>query len=318
MSRYSDLPPLKDRAQGRWAGILSAIGIESNHLRPKHGPCPMCGGKDRFRFDDKEGRGTWICSHCGAGDGVDLVMRKSGCDFKEAARRIESVIGEAPQVAQRPAMSDGKQREERNKLWLGSKPVAKGDQVDRYLEARGVSLDLYPVCLRTGLRVMCTGEPMSFHPAMIALVHGADGRPATLHRTYLDEYGDKARVESPRRVMPGAHPKGSAVRLAPADLPILGIAEGIETALAASRLFGIPCWAALNAAMLDAWSPPEGVNEVFVFGDNDASFTGQNAAFSLAWRLTAQGIRARVEIPQLVGTDWNDALCSKVAPCLAP
>lgn len=310
MTHFSDLPPLKDRAQGRWAGILSAIGIESNHLRPKHGPCPMCGGKDRFRFDDKGGRGTWICSRCGAGDGVDLVMRKSGCDFKEAARRIESVIGQAAQIVHRPAMSDARQREDRNKLWLSAKPVAKGDQVDRYLLARGVALDLYPACLRTALRVTCTGEPASFHPALIALVHGVDGKPATLHRTYLDEIGGKAQVQSPRRVMPGPHPKGSAVRLSAAG-PILGIAEGIETALAASKLFEIPCWAALNAGMLDAWAPPEGVNEVFIFGDNDPSFAGQEAAYGLARRLTTQGIRARVEIPAFVGTDWNDALLAK-------
>ena len=37
------------------------------------GTCPMCGGKDRFRFDDKGGRGTWICSQCGAGDEIELV-----------------------------------------------------------------------------------------------------------------------------------------------------------------------------------------------------------------------------------------------------
>ncbi len=67
--------PLKDRALGRWRGILPALGVPAKALSNRHGPCPMCGGKDRFRFDDKGGRGTWICSQCGAGDGIELVKR---------------------------------------------------------------------------------------------------------------------------------------------------------------------------------------------------------------------------------------------------
>ena len=58
----------------------------------------MCGGKDRFRFDDKGGRGTWICSRCGAGDGIELVKRLLNVEFKEAARLIEQQIGAAPVI----------------------------------------------------------------------------------------------------------------------------------------------------------------------------------------------------------------------------
>ena len=78
--------PLKDRALGKWQGILPALGVPSKALSNRHGPCPMCGGKDRFRFDDKGGRGTWICSKCGAGDGIELVKRIQNVEFKEAAR----------------------------------------------------------------------------------------------------------------------------------------------------------------------------------------------------------------------------------------
>ncbi|WP_141028459.1 primase-helicase zinc-binding domain-containing protein, partial [Salmonella enterica] len=57
-------------AIGRWPYILSALGIKvpsAGH----HGACPACGGKDRFRLDDKAGRGTWFCNQCGHGDGLD-------------------------------------------------------------------------------------------------------------------------------------------------------------------------------------------------------------------------------------------------------
>lgn len=79
--------PLKDRARGRWHGILQALGVDRQFLNDKHGPCPVCGGKDRFRFDDRDHRGTFFCSFCGAGDGVTLVMRVKGLDFKTAAQK---------------------------------------------------------------------------------------------------------------------------------------------------------------------------------------------------------------------------------------
>ena len=59
----------------------------------------------------------------------------------------------------------------------------------------------------------------------------------------------------------------------------------------------MPVWAALNAATMQTWTPPADVTTVFVFGDNDASATGQAAAYTLAQRLKAKGIAAFVEIP---------------------
>jgi putative DNA primase/helicase len=50
----------------RWLDILTGLGVPAKFLRNKHGPCPMCGGKDRFRFDDKDGKGTFFCNGCGA------------------------------------------------------------------------------------------------------------------------------------------------------------------------------------------------------------------------------------------------------------
>lgn len=57
-------------ARGRWPVILQMLGVDVPD-GGRHGPCPKCEGKDRFRMDDLEGRGTWICSHCGHGDSLD-------------------------------------------------------------------------------------------------------------------------------------------------------------------------------------------------------------------------------------------------------
>src|SRR5215475_4805253 len=128
--------PLKDRAQGRWSRILPALGIGQTFLTGKHGPCPLCGGKDRWRWDNLEGRGTWICSKCGAGDGISLVMRKNGWEFSETAKRIEAVIGSTPTDAPKRARGDREKRDAMNKLWASSKVIDANDPSGRYLHRR--------------------------------------------------------------------------------------------------------------------------------------------------------------------------------------
>ncbi len=51
-----------ERARGRWSEILPRLGIDARFLRNRHGPCPLCGGKDRFRFDDRDGSGSYFCN----------------------------------------------------------------------------------------------------------------------------------------------------------------------------------------------------------------------------------------------------------------
>lgn len=309
--------PIWDRARGRWPGILAAVGIPAKSLRNRHGPCPMCGGKDRFRFDDKGGNGTWICNQCGAGNGVQLVQAFLKTDFKGAAQEIEKHLGDAAVLptatGQREA--DGKTRDAMNALWARAREITLDDAAGRYLNRR-VGLTLFPPSLRqvADERYAEDGARPSWHPAMIARVDPSDearasGERAALHRTYLTADGYKAEVGSPRKMM-GTMPTGAAVRLMPHDA-ILGIAEGIETAFAASALFNVPVWAALTADLLQAWEPPAGVSTVMIFGDNDDSLTGQAVAYTLGRRLKARGLTVAIEIPVRTGTDWNDVLLER-------
>ena len=140
---------------------------------------------------------------------------------------------------------------------------------------------------------------------MLAMVTGPDGAPSILHRTYLTDDGRKALVIEPRRLMSGSIAKGASIRLSPTG-DALGIAEGIETALSASALFGVPCWAAVSAGMLAAWQPPSEAKRIIIFADNDPNYAGQAAAYALAKRLGTDGRRVEVQIPIKVGADWND------------
>lgn len=62
------------------------------------GPCPGCGGKDRFLLwpEQNEGRGSYACRQCGkAGDVIQFLMDFDGMDFKEAAARAGMKLEES-------------------------------------------------------------------------------------------------------------------------------------------------------------------------------------------------------------------------------
>ena len=95
-----------------------------------------------------------------------------------------------------------------------------------------------------------------------------------------------------------------AVRLS-AYVKVLGLAEGIETALSARQLFEIPMWAALGARV-DKVSLPADVIEVQIFGDNGKR--GHEAAEKARDVFTTAGKRVAVRYPPEEFDDWNEAL----------
>lgn len=292
-----------DEAVGRWPGILSSLGLDQQYLKNKHGPCPACKGTDRYRFDDKAGRGTWICSHCGSGDGFKLLQNVFGWDFKRAAKEVDLIVGTVPAGPIAAARTDASKLQALRTTWQTSRAVIEGDPVWLYLNRR-VGIKSVPTDIR--FHPSLKHSDGGTHPAMLAKLRYPDGTSTTIHRTYLTEHGDKAVVSQVKKFMAGKPLNSSAVRLSPI-FGCIGIAEGIETALAASNRFDVPVWAATNAVLLEAWVPPAGVKRVLIAGDNDASCTGQAAAFALAKRLTRDGYAVEVHIPDAIDTDWADA-----------
>jgi putative DNA primase/helicase len=117
-----------ERARGRWPEILSRFGIERRYLRNRHGPCPCCGGKDRFRFDDLGGQGTFICNQCGAskakGAGINLLMRFRDWDFRTAVNEVDHLIGTdyRPPPSRRPAPPPSPPWEALQRQWQETMP----------------------------------------------------------------------------------------------------------------------------------------------------------------------------------------------------
>ena len=101
---------VKIAAHGRWPEILAGLGIDAAALRNRHGPCPGCGGTDRFRFDDKDD-GRFYCGGGGepvSGDGFALLQHAHGWTAREALERVSEIVSPLmrvdylPRVASRP------------------------------------------------------------------------------------------------------------------------------------------------------------------------------------------------------------------------
>ena len=136
---------------------------------------------------------------------------------------------------------------------------------------------------------------------MVALIRNTEGKPVSIHRTYLDGPA-KAKIDQPKRLMTGTEKThGAAIRLFPVgkDSDLVGVAEGIESAIAASQLYFIPVWATISTTIMETFEPPAGIRRITVFADNDANFAGQKAAYRLANRLYLQDYIVEVEVPTL-------------------
>lgn len=303
--------PLKERCVGRWRSLLPSLGVEARFLTNRHGPCPMCSGKDRWRFDDRAGEGTWFCSHCGSGDGIELVKRVLKLAFKEAAKEIEKHLPDAAVVVPKAEKSAAEKQDRALRQWCRGLPLNGIDPASRYLMRRGISLERWPSQIRFlhEARYWNEDKTYSTHPAMLAQFVAPDMSATTVHITYLTEDGCKADVPDVRKIMPGKIPFGGAVRLFP-SASVMGVAEGIETALSAARIWSVPVWACLNAGLLLKWEPPPTVKKVLIFGDRDSSFAGQHVTYGLAYRLKTKGLDVSPMMPDEMDVDWNDILCA--------
>ena len=231
----------------------------------------------------------------------------------------------AQQVAQARAEREAEQRQrwaqnrERNaRTWQACRPLVPGDPVTRYLRRRLQAAPWpLPGCLRyhPALAYWHEGAEVGRFPAMVAAVTSPAGDLLALHRTWLTADGRKAAVPGAVKKLSGAAGPvlGGCIRLAwpraGERLPVFGIAEGIETAMAAELGSGVPTVAAYSAGALSAWQWPAEAAALVAFADHDEA--GQQAAEKLRQRAARAGLPVTVTTPTEPGSDWCDVWAAR-------
>lgn len=223
------------------------------------------------------------------------------------------------QHAQAKELADQERRHQRNawisdQIWKAAHPLRRNSHVGRYLVHRGLgALQNAPSALRmAALPYFEDGAERGVFPVMLGEVTAPNGVRVGLHRTYVSSEGRKAPVPRPKKLSRTSGPlAGASIKMfEPAVMGgklTLGVAEGIETALACSLGSGIPTWSCVSAWGIKSFEWPTGLQSLVVFADNDASGVGQAAARELAGRAAAAGLECRVAIPEAADTDWLDA-----------
>ena len=187
---------------------------------------------------------------------IDLIHHATGLAnsalFEEAARLARL---DAPAPPRRTSPPKSGHALEVARILDGCQPLA-GSMAEVYLRNRGLADPASPDLLFHP--DLTDYEARRGRPGMVAIVRdGAGAQTGGIHRTFLLDDGS-AKAPAGKKMLEAVG--CGSVRLAPiGEDGHLGIAEGIETALSAQAIFGVPTWAALSADGLRRWRWPTGI-----------------------------------------------------------
>ena len=128
-----------EAAKGHWPVIFEHYGLPpvtgKNHFK---GECPSCGGRGKYRCDDHEGNGTWICT-CGSGDGMALLLKTQGKPFGVLCREIDHLLGNDYQHRVVPINTTASSLRQRVISKFSKLSELRGTSAANYLFNRGVT-----------------------------------------------------------------------------------------------------------------------------------------------------------------------------------
>lgn len=271
---------VRSKANGYWPSILERLAIPTNR---GEGPCPACGGKTRYRFDNKDNRGTYFCSHCGAGTGLDLVMKVNQCGAREAAELVAEAMA-LPMPEPKPAR-------EKPQMDIAGKVAALAAKAypgqSAYLASKGLQ---------------CPFPILSDGSLLLVLKNGAG---TTTGAQVIKPDGSK-------RLVAGTVKKGSFCVVNSVELTeTVIIAEGLATALSvqqfrpdATIIAAIDAGNLLPVAQVMRQRYPDA--QIIIAADNDIKPGEPNTGKSAAEN-AAKAVSGWVALPQTEGkADWND------------
>jgi phage/plasmid primase-like uncharacterized protein len=271
------------------------------------GPCPRCGGRDRFAVNPS--KGLWNCRGCACGgDAIDLVRHVDGCSYREAVGVLGGE-GNSRRVAPAARDDDRRSLDFAEQIWGQATQLAP--QAMTYFERRGIQITDVPD--QGGLRwhPSCPWEGGTKPCVVGRYTTAVDNKPRGIWRRPID--GAK-----PKALGPTA---GCVIRLWPDSAVEIGLVlgEGVETTLAASTRIEHrgtllqPAWAAGSAANMQSFPVLPGVECLTLLADNDANGVGERAAQECAQSWLAAGKDLELLIPNKAGVDFNDLTIERVS-----
>ena len=290
---------------GAWRQTLENYGCHLPSGR-HHGPCPVCGGKDRFRFDDKEGRGTWFCSQCDpqSGGGLLLLSRFLGKPTIEVANEL---LGNTPERSRAPVYRSFVSEDQIRK--------ANHEQARKGAEALLASSELRPHAYMSdrGLdgQWLVNGEPIMgkdravIQPGELMLVpaYKAEGDGSKLVNV------QKIKANKEKRPLFGGDMAGVYHKL-DGHQKLIAIVEGYATGVTVNQVTGATTYCAFNTgnlAAVSAWVAGQhpGVSLVFFADHDELDITHQWRPGEKFAKDAAAPLGATVALPPELG-DWDD------------
>lgn len=311
-----------DAMQGHEELILNHFGLpEISGNRHFAGGCPICGKRRKFRLHRHRNKVNYICV-CGNGSVINLIMEVNGTDYKTTCNEIDKLIGNEFKPTASNTTKQEKPRLARKDVLMNrfsAIHTLKNSQVEHYLKSRGIH-EMPELSVKFSNSEFDHAYNRSFS-CMYAVATDEAMNIVYTHKTYL-ENGAKAHVDvnkkmetvnkhnKPCNSCGHEHAANVAVRMFSCD-DVLGISEGIESALSAKQMFGFPVWSVLNTSIMKEFKAPVGVKTLIIYADNDKNGAGLAAAYTCANKnLLSRNDVSKVVIraPSVKGKDFNDML----------
>jgi hypothetical protein len=313
-------------ARAAWIDRARAVPIEAEATRrrlrlkgrvDRTGPCPRCGGHDRFSINLK--KQVWNCRGCQCGgDVIDLVCFLDNLDFKQA---VELLAGGEADPRRHPSppprrrvRSPPDNSESAGRIWQQAVDP-RGTLVETYLNGR--SLDLPDEAALEAIRFHadCPFGQERF-PAMVCLVRDIiSNEPQAIHRTALAPDGTAIKRNGKTFRLSLAPVAGGAIKL-DADEDVthgLCIGEGVETCLAGRQMGYRPVWSAVNSGGVASFPVLPGIDDLHIFKEIDLNGTSERDVETCARRWYYEGRDVFIVEPE-VGKDLNAEIMAEAAP----
>jgi hypothetical protein len=278
------------------------------------GPCPICGGKDRFSINVK--KQVWNCRVCQTGgDVIKLIQHLDGIDFPAALEKLAGSRRAPPRESLQPVKREGRapQRSEQSstgnalRLW-GEARNRSGTLAETYLTGRGIHLDedfshvirFHPACP--------FGKERS--PALVSLIRNIESdKPQGIQRTALNADGTAIKRNGKTFRMTLGPAKGGAIKV-DEDAHVtqgLCVGEGVESVLTGRQMGYVPAWALLSDDGIASLPVLAGLEGLTIFLENDERNQNQQAANECGLRWRKAGRDAFILRPE-IGNDLNDEI----------